>query len=82
MNLYLLEQNINNNWDTYDSMIICAADPDEAVEMSYRGFIAKYKDNHHDWVMYNCKHHIEVTLIGKAIPTLGEGLVLASFNAG
>lgn len=82
MNLYLLEQNVNDNWDTYDSMIICAADPDEAVELSYRGFVRHYIDGHGDWIRYDCKDRIQVELIGAAVVNLEKGIVLSSFNAG
>jgi hypothetical protein len=30
MNLYLISQSVNNDWDTYDSAVVAAASEDEA----------------------------------------------------
>lgn len=82
MNLYLLQQSVNTGWDTYDSMIICATDPEEAIELSYKQFGSHCKDRHYVWVMYSCKDQIEVKLIGTATEELEKGVMLSSFNAG
>lgn len=81
MNLYLLTQNINYTPYTYDSMVICAENPDEAVELSYRGDSDWYMDTDSDWVQYDKKHLIKVDLIGTSSPQIQKGIVLLSFNA-
>ncbi len=35
MKLYKISQNINNNYDTYDSAIVCAENEDEARKKTY-----------------------------------------------
>lgn len=84
MNLYLLQQNINQNYDTYDSMIICAADPEEAINLSFGDGLKynQYQHTHSDWVRYDCKDQIQVKLIGIAASQIQKGIVLSSFNAG
>jgi len=80
MNLYLLEQTDNNDYDTYDNMIVCAESEQDArtihpdgstfVENTMRSSWAKLSEN------ITCK------LIGIAIEGATRGVELASFNAG
>ena len=37
MNLYLLTQDVNMDWDTYDSVIVCAESEEEAVKIHPNG---------------------------------------------
>ena len=39
MNLYLLTQDVNMGWDTYDSAIVCAESEEEAVKIHPNGEI-------------------------------------------
>jgi len=79
MNLYLLEQNQNNDYDTYDSCVVASEDMATAqlINPSYEG-----------WGEFNsswCTHprDVGVTYIGKASDDMEEGeIVIASFNAG
>lgn len=38
MNLYLIWQDENNDYDTYDSAIVCAKSGDEAVKIHPSGY--------------------------------------------
>jgi hypothetical protein len=82
MNLYLLEQSVNNGYDTYDSVVVAAETEEEAK------FIhpSEYEKN---WDGKDCRFSdwcdvkdISVTLIGTATTDTKKGVVLASFNAG
>lgn len=76
MNLYLISQDTNSDWDTYDSAIVAADNVAEArrthpggEESDYEGSWASFED-------------IRVRLIGEAAPRIEKGVVCASFNAG
>lgn len=72
--LYLLTQTVNQNYDTYDSMVIAAKDEKQAIKISLKtgdtgeyGTWAEAKD-------------ITVECIGET--NKKAGLILASFQAG
>lgn len=73
MNLYRISQTVNNDYDTYDSAVVCAAD-EAAAKAIHPGM----DDDSSTW----CVIPDEVTaeLIGTAAPGLPEGVVVASFN--
>ena len=74
MNLYLLRQDENEWYDTYDSCIVVAESEEEAVQISPAGV----------GVWAPSPDHVACTLIGKAVDNIehDNGIVLASFNAG
>lgn len=76
MNLYLLERTSEIDWDTYDSFVWCAKTPQDAMTQS----ALKYHDD--TWSNWVSESDMLCKLIGKAIPTIPEGEVLGSFNAG
>lgn len=74
MKLWLISQSVNNDYDTYDSAVVAAETEDDArnIEVGSVGPVATW-----------CKpEHVEVRLIGDALPGTERGVVLASFNAG
>lgn len=81
MNIYLLSQEINFDYNTYDSCIVCAENEDEARNIhpdENYGWESVIKS----WVQENEKDKITVELIGKANKNIKKGVILASFNAG
>ena len=82
MNLYLISQNTNNDYDTYDSAVVCAASEAEARNMTLPyGKRRDWEKNDCSWV--NWPDQVIVELIGTADPSRKEaGVVCASFNAG
>lgn len=75
MNIYLLSQNVNNGYDTYDSMIIIAESKENAIKLSI-------KEKGH-WAGYNSEEDINIKRIGiSGGIDQDEHIVLASFNAG
>jgi hypothetical protein len=84
MNIYLVSQNINNGYDTYDSIVVVAATEDEARLITPSGKPwSDYNDYRGDWVRTEDVYRIKVVLLGTAEPHLLPGTVLlASFNAG
>jgi hypothetical protein len=75
MNIYLVSQNVNNGYDTYDAFVVYARDENEAKRIRkldrdpYGSWVTKVSD-------------IEVTLLGHAPNQKTSGEILGSFNAG
>lgn len=71
MRLWLISQDVNDGYDTYDSAVVAAATEDEA----------RHSDvgSAQTWCS---PEHVTVKLIGEAAEGIPAGVVLASFNAG
>ena len=80
MNIYLLEQGVNQNYDTYDSCVVVAESEEEARQCHPRG--DKYNLSRKDWA--SDPSQVEVTLLGICTDkSYNSGAVLcSSFNAG
>ena len=78
MNLYLISQDENEEYDTYDSAIVCAANEDEArnTKPDARPWGARFSS----WCSSPDK--VKVRLVGVAAEGVEPGVLLASFNAG
>lgn len=80
MNIYYISQDENNDYDTYDSMVVVANSEEEAKQIHPRrdGWI----DN--IWnVWASSPERVKVELVGTASNKYREpGIILASFNAG
>ena len=78
MNLYLLEQDENSSYDTYDSCVVAAENEEDARSISPTG---GWSDNWYNaWA--SKPENVTVTLIGIADEKIEKGIVLSSFNAG
>ena len=97
MNIYLLEQNVNNGYDTYDSCVVVAENEEAARNIHPSEFVThvsegkwmgtytnggEYVQDGYDWVQYSEIDRVNVTLIGTAIEGKEPGVICASFNAG
>ena len=91
MNLYLLSQNDEQGYDTYDSCVVVAKSPAQACKIDPGGDNYDNRDNERNswnpswfsraWTKDPKK--VKVTLIGKAASGMKENsVVIASFNAG
>lgn len=86
MNLYLISQSANNDWDTYDSAIVCAASEEDAKSLHPGGHDEPVPTGsgerdavHGTWTSRN---NVKAQLVGAAAEGIERGVVLASFNAG
>ena len=79
--LYKIYQDVNNQYDTHDSAIVCAKDEFEAKKIHPSGGLSEEKDNQHGtWCMIK---DVQVVEIGIADDDLMLGdVICASFNAG
>jgi hypothetical protein len=80
VNIYLLVQNENNGWDTYDSCVVVAIDEDDAKTIDPNGSLWSPGDTYSCWA--RTVEGIHVTLIGVADESQERGVICASFNAG
>ncbi len=77
MKLWLLEQNVNNTYDTYDSFVVAAETYDEARVM-LPGKAYRETDRKYYWAPVDA---VVCTLLAEAAPGIESGVICASFNA-
>jgi hypothetical protein len=84
MKLWLLSQETNDQYDTYDSMVVAA--PDEAsAKMTHPATAPKVwketggKDS--DYGSWASKDSVQCVCIGEAVAGTEAGVICASFNA-
>ena len=77
MKLYYVWQDENNDYDTYDSFVVCAENEEEAKNT--------HPDGDGNWRRYtwaSSPEKVKCKLIGVANDNVEKGVVIASFNAG
>jgi len=96
MKLYKLSQNVNNDYDTYDSVIVSAVNEDDAKTIHPSEYVTHYRNG--DWYgthtggdergkEYKFGYYEWADISQIKVEYLGEtelkrGVILASFNAG
>ena len=80
MKLYLLSQNDNNDWDTYDSIVVCAENEEDAKTIDPYGDI--YTENVRFGTWAKKRSSISCEELGEANSNQERGVIIASFNAG
>lgn len=81
MNLYLISQDVNRSYDTYDSAVV-AAESEEAARMTRPDSDPWPEGDKRDWTWAKKPENVKVKLIGTAADGIPAGVVCASFNAG
>ena len=81
MKLFLIAQEQNNDYDTYDSAVVAAPDEETAKQMAPGTGkpVKDWKKNYSAWC--NGPEHVTVRYLGEAVD-VEQGVVCASFNAG
>lgn len=82
MKLWLISQVENNDYDTYDSMVV-AAETQEEAQKTPPFLCPDYWDstaNRHRWATTLDK--VDVEYIGEAKESTQAGIICASFNVG
>jgi len=82
MNLYLISQDKNQDWDTYDSAVVVAESEEIAKRMHPRSGELDVKPvwaSTSDWAE---PEYVEVVYLGKADGINERKVVCSSFNAG
>jgi hypothetical protein len=90
MKLWLISQDANSGYETYDSAVVAAPDADTARLIHPgggerwhpdRGWVYNMGHDGHGWG-WTTPDRVAVRLVGEALPEIAEGVVCASFNAG
>ena len=77
MNLYLVSQDFNQDWDTFDAFV-CVAESEEQARKIYPCYSEESIQS--TWAS---NEHIKVKYIGMALSTMQTPeIILTSFNAG
>ena len=79
MNLYLISQTENCDWDTYDSAVVAAPSEEAAKTMHPNGEVVS-ETNYRGWV--KSPESVSCQLIGVAIDGTPQKVICSSFNAG
>jgi hypothetical protein len=84
MKLFLISQDENQNYETYDSAVVAAPDEESARQMDPGGKNGAFTNFPFEVYPNWCSspNWVTVKLIGDAVPGLPLGVVCASFNAG
>ena len=88
MHLYLIKQNVNRDYDTYDSAVVIASSEEEARTIHPEGYRWANDKWRGGWAIdladqtWCNPKHVTVELIGT--PTSGDigDIIITSFNAG
>lgn len=80
MKLYLLSQDDNNDYDTYDSILVCAENEADARTISPNGEPFVENERWGSWAKKASA--ISCEEIGEANDKQTRGVIIASFNAG
>lgn len=90
MEIYLISQSVNDDYDTYDSAIVIAESEEEAKKIHPDGnydykennTLLRFNESDEDYGSWAKKEYIEVKLIGVANKDAIKGVVCSSYNAG
>lgn len=81
MNLYLISQDVNGGYDTYDSAVVAAVSEDAARAIHPSDYVKEWNGKNELFGTWCDKQNVTVQLIGTAAEGI-SGVVCASFNAG
>lgn len=84
MKLWLITQDINNGYDTYDSAVVAAGTEDQAKAIHPSGDNKDWSHYGRGWFKSWCKNpkQVQATYLGDAAEGQPLGVVLASYNSG
>lgn len=78
MNLYKIWQDVNNNFDTWESAVV-AASTEEKARRTHPDIDHVRQNQPYGWCMVK---DVKVELIGVAVAGIKKGVICASYNAG
>lgn len=85
MNLYRISQTQNDDYDTYDSAVVCAESEEEARDLSPDGGVIAWDDEHIRGVWFWCdrREAVKVEYLGELDnEQITTRVICCSFNAG
>ena len=95
MNLYIISQEVNNDYDTFSSALVCAETEEEA-KLYHPDSRCKYYPEHKQhwrnedtkkWVSWNTTwvkdiKDVKVEYLGIADKSVDKGIIISSYHAG
>jgi len=81
MKLYLLTQDVNDDYDTFDSVVV-AADSEEEARQITPAYGGKWEERVYSRTWATTPEQVKVKYLGDAADDVPSGIILASFNAG
>lgn len=81
--IYLVKQNVNDNYDTYDSFVIVCDNANQARNINPDGVL--YHDSIEDWRFKSSwcmPNEVKIQLIGVTDLYNENTIIIKSFNAG
>lgn len=82
MKLWKLSQDVNEDYDTYDSAIVAAETEAEARMIHPSSWIEDWDGTASEYGVWSAASDVKVELIGEAVDDIEKGVILASYNAG
>ena len=82
MNLYLISQDHNAEYDTYDSAVVAAHDESQARLIHPSRGLQSEDSKEDEYDVWTLRELVKVELIGKAVNGTSIGVICSSFNAG
>ena len=81
MKLYRIWQEVNNDYDTYDSAVVAALDEEDARSINPESI--RFDDYElMDSSSWTERENVKVEYIGEAADNIERSVICASFNAG
>ena len=82
MKLYIISQDVNDDYDTYDSAVVAAESEEDAKTIHPSGREVPVEDVPEKYPEWSILSHIKVKLVGIAVEGTKRGVLVASYNAG
>lgn len=84
MKLFKIEQSENDNYDTFDSAVVCCQSVEIARHMNPSDgrpmTVTLWNRTYSNWC--SSPEHVKVTYLGEADDSIPVGVVVSSYNAG
>lgn len=81
LKLFLIKQNVNNDYDTYSDAVVCA--PDEmAARLTHPDGRENWDGSKEPYSSWAAVEDVQAEYIGEAAPNLKADVICASYHAG
>ena len=82
MKLYRIWQEVNDNYDTYDSAVVAARDEEDARSINPESIHFDEQRSWMDYGSWTTPENVKVEFLGEAADNIKRSIICVSFNAG
>lgn len=84
MKLFLIKQDVNNDYNTYDAAVVCASNEEDAksIHPSDGKEVPDIHGIDREYGTWSGKKDVSAEYIGEASANVIRGVICSSFNAG